>query len=86
LPTLAALLSDPQLPWSQLTVVGWYGKSEREVEIRSDTAVWYHPGLPPVPLRWVVVRDPLGQFEPQALLCTDLRVAPEQILAWFVQR
>jgi hypothetical protein len=86
LPTLAALLNDPELSWSQLTVVGWYGKPEREVEILSDTAVWYHTGLPPVPLRWVLVRDPMGQFEPQALLCTDLRIAPEQILAWFVQR
>jgi hypothetical protein len=86
LPTLAALLSDPELPWSQLTVAGWYGKSERAVEVLSDTAVWYHTGLPPVPLRWVLVRDPLGQFEPQALLCTNLGVAPEQILAWFVRR
>jgi hypothetical protein len=39
-----------------------------------------------VPLRWVLVRDPLGKFAPQALLCTDLAVAPAQILAWFVMR
>src|SRR5438067_1738554 len=25
------------------------------------TAVWYHSGQPPVPLRWVLIRDPLGQ-------------------------
>lgn len=86
LPTLAALLKDSELPWSQLTVVGWYGQLAREVEILSDTAMWYPTGLPPVPLRWVLVRDPLGQFKPQALLCTDLRVAPGQILAWFVRR
>ncbi len=52
----------------------------------SATAVWYHSGLPPVPLRWVLIRDPQGQFATQALLCTDLGVAPAQILAWFVQR
>jgi hypothetical protein len=34
----------------------------------------------------VVIRDPLGQFETQALLCTDLQISREQILAWFVQR
>ena len=27
---------------------------------------------PPVPIRWVLVRDPLGEFEPQALLSTEL--------------
>jgi hypothetical protein len=58
----------------------------RVVEIVSATAVWYHTGLPPVPIRWVLVPDPLGQFDPQALLCTDLKVAPGQVLAWFVWR
>jgi hypothetical protein len=56
------------------------------VEVVSATAVWYHSGLPPVPLRWVLVRDPAGRFETQALLCTDPAAAPAQILAWFVQR
>ena len=39
-----------------------------------------------MPLRWVLIRDPHGHFATQALLCTDLAVAPAQILAWFVQR
>jgi hypothetical protein len=46
----------------------------------------YHSGLPPVPLRWVLVRDPHGRFGPQALLCTDPMVDSAQILAWFVLR
>ena len=37
-------------------------------------------------LRWVLLRDPQGQFAPQALLCTDLAVDPAQVLAWFVLR
>jgi hypothetical protein len=32
-------------------------------------------------VRWVLIRDPHGTFDTQALLCTDLNVAPEQILA-----
>ncbi len=48
--------------------------------------MWYHGGLPVVPLRWVLIRDPAGSFDTQALLCTDPAVAPEQILAWFVRR
>jgi hypothetical protein len=39
-----------------------------------------------VPIRWVVVRDPKGEFATQALLCTDLRARPEQIVGWFVLR
>lgn len=52
----------------------------------SATAVWYSTGLPPVPLRWVLIRDPGEEFETQALLCTDLHADPEQIIAWFVRR
>jgi hypothetical protein len=85
-PTLAALAADPITRWTEITVAHWYGAGERTVEVVSATAVWYHSGLPPVPLRWVLIRDPQGRFATQALLCTDLTVAPAQILAWFVQR
>ena len=54
------------------------------MELVSATAVWYHSGMPPLPVRWVLVRDPPGKFEPQALLCTALTVEPVQILEWFV--
>jgi hypothetical protein len=27
----------------------------------SGTALWHHPGLPVVPLPWVLVPDPLGK-------------------------
>ncbi len=37
-------------------------------------------------VRWVLIRDPAQHFATQALLCTDLTVAPEQIIAWFVRR
>jgi hypothetical protein len=56
------------------------------VEVASGTAVWHHPGLPVVPLRWVLVRDPEGAFRPQAFLCTDLDADPADILRWFVRR
>src|SRR5215211_4501639 len=76
LPTLTAVAGDPTTVWTQITVPDWYGSGQRSVEVRSDTAVWYHSGLPPVPLRWVLIRDPHGQFATQALLCTDRDVAP----------
>jgi DDE superfamily endonuclease len=84
-PTLAERLQDPQTPWQALTV-RWYGGADRTIEVATATAVWYHGGLPPVALRWVLVRDPAGEFDPQALLCTDPTVSAPQIVEWFVLR
>jgi hypothetical protein len=86
LPTLAHVLRDETTCWSTVTVRGWYSEPERTVEIASATAVWYHSGMPPLPIRWVLVRDPQGKFESQALLSTDLSVEPVQLLEWFVLR
>jgi hypothetical protein len=86
LPTLAVVAEDPSTTWRTVTVDDWYGKGERALEVASATAVWYHTGLPPVPLRWVLIRDPQEKFEPQALLCTDLAAEPARILSWFVRR
>jgi hypothetical protein len=86
LPTLAAVAQDPQTEWRRITVPRWYSRGARPVEIVSQTCVWYHSGKPPVPIRWVLIRDPWGEFDTQALLCTDLEATPEQIVAWFVQR
>jgi len=84
--TLAARADDAQTTWTPLTVAAWYGRTARMVEVVTDTAIWYHTGLPPVPIRWVLIRDPAGTFPTQALLCTDLTVSADQILAWFVRR
>src|ERR687886_2381380 len=84
-PTLAQRLQDPTTTWQRVTVQ-WYGGGRREVDVATSTAVWYHSGLPPVPLRWVLIRDPKGRFEPQALLCTDPVVTAVQIVEWFVLR
>ena len=86
LPTLAEVLSDETTRWQRVTVPGWYGEGERIVEICSDTAVWRHAGLPIVPVRWVLLRDPCKRFDPQALLCTDPAQEPLQVVRWFVQR
>ena len=84
LATLSKVLTDPATTWVRVTVPGWYGGGERDIEISTSTAVWRHGGMPVVPIRWVLVRDPLGRFEPQALLCTNQTYDPVQILRWFV--
>jgi len=51
LPALKAVLADPDTVWSQVIVAEWYGGRSRELEVASDTAVWYYSGLPPAPIR-----------------------------------
>src|SRR3954447_12609424 len=86
LANLSVVVEDPFTVWKPITLTNWYGKEQRTVETVSDTAVWHSTGLPAVPLRWVLIRDPRGEFRTQALLCTDLRVDPERIISWFVRR
>ena len=82
---MAHRLTEPDTTWSRVRV-HWYGGAWRWLEVASDTAVWYHSGLPPVPLRWVLIRDPKGRFEPQALLSTDVDLPAVQIVSAFVRR
>ena len=85
LPALKQLLKDPKTVCAKVTVA-WYDGTQRILEIASGTAVWYHSGKPPAPIRWVFIRDPLGELSSQALLCTDQDVKTIQIIQWFVLR
>ena len=85
-PTLQHVLKDPATTWTPVRVNNWYGGGVHEVEVCTDTAVWYHSGLPPVPLRWVLIRDPQDEFAPQALVTTQFAHTPGQMLEWFVRR
>jgi DDE superfamily endonuclease len=86
LPNLSEVADDPRTLWKLTTITNWYGERERMVEIASQTAVWYSTGLFAVPVRWVLIRDPKGDFKTQALLCTDLGADPQKIVCWFVMR
>lgn len=77
LPNLSEVADDPRTLWKLTMITNWYGERERVVEIASETAVWYSTGLFAVPIRWVLIRDPKGEFKTQALLCTDLNADPK---------
>jgi hypothetical protein len=85
LPTLQQVLDHPDTVWERVSL-NWYDGQTRQMEITSQTAVWYHNGKAPVPLRWVLLRDPQGQYDPLALLSTTLDYPALQIAEWFVQR
>lgn len=86
LPTLSQVLADRETVWQAVTLERWYSAQARRVEIASGTCVWYHAGMPVVPLRWVLVRDPQAEFDAQAFLSTNMKVEPQQMLEWFVRR
>jgi hypothetical protein len=86
LPNLSVVAEAPTTVWEPTTIANWYGSGDRAVEIASATAVWYSTGLPAVPIRWVLVRDPEGGFKTQALLCTDVEADPRKVVSWFVMR
>jgi hypothetical protein len=85
LPTLATRLNDPATLW-QVVTVPWYDGQQRDMEICTATAIWFHNGKPPVPIRWVLIRDPQGNYAPLALLCTDAEQTSLSVVGWFVQR
>jgi len=85
LPTPQQYLDAPETTWTTVDLK-WYDGQQRSMEIASQTAVWFHYGLPAVPIRWVLIRDPLGEYETVCLLCTDQTVAPNQLVEWFVMR
>jgi hypothetical protein len=84
-PTPKAHLENPTTRWQRLEVP-WYGATDRQIEITTGTSVWFHNSLPPVSLRWVLIRDPLGEFDPQCLVCNEQTVSPEQMIQWFLLR
>jgi hypothetical protein len=85
LPTPQQCIDHPDTIWQRLTLP-WYDHRPRQLDIATFTAVWYHTGLPAVPVRCVLICDVAGKFDPQALLSTDLSLSPEQILAFFMRR
>lgn len=86
LPKLETHLTDKATTWTRLLVSHWYGRTNYEVEVATGTALWYHSGMPPVAIRWVLVRDPKGKFDAKGFLSTDPGLRPLAILTFFVRR
>lgn len=85
-PTLAARLEDETTVWTRVIFDRWYDTAHKEMELASAIAVWYHVGMAPVLLRWVLIRDPEGKGEPAALLCTDTELDAASIVRHFTGR
>ena len=84
LPSLATQSLEPATRWQAVTLAHWYGAGPRTVALTSGTAVWYS-GHALVPVRWVLIRPAPGA-PLEALVATDLALAPAAILQYFLQR
>lgn len=85
LPKLSTVLNDSKTPWQTVTVQ-WYGGSERKLDITTGTALWYSTGTAPLPIRWVLTRDPESKRAPKAYFSTDQRQSAVEIVEDFVKR
>ena|SRR3989441_4348490 len=85
LPKLTTVLQDPNTVWKTLTVT-WYGGTQRTLEVTTGTALWYSTGTDPLPIRWVLTRDPAGKREPKAYFSTDQAQSASEIVEDVVKR
>ena len=56
------------------------------LRVLSGVCLWHTRGLPPLPIRWVLVVDPAGKLAPQAFFTTGLTMSPQCVVELFVLR
>jgi hypothetical protein len=85
LPKLSDVLVNPQTVW-ECVKVAWYDGQQRELEITSGSALWSRAGLQPLAIRWVLVRDPLGELDAKAYFSTQANQVAAGVVEAFVLR
>ena len=73
------------IPWEE-TEVDWYGGERKKILVFSRTALWHTEAETPVPIRFVITRDPEGKYPDEVFASTKLDASPGQIIEWFVMR
>lgn len=83
----SVMLARDDLPWKK-ECVRWYGCVRKQVEYVTFTCIRYVDGFPPVPVRIVLLRDPLKQFESVALMGVsgDMSLQVIEMIEQFVGR
>lgn len=85
LPTLAQVVRLPTTEW-QRSQLPWYGGTTAVVDWVTGSALWYSTGTTPLPIRWVIVRDPLGKRPIRAFFSTEQAQVAPTIISDFVLR
>lgn len=85
LPKLSHVLVDPKTTW-QRSKVKWYDGNTQVLEWCSGTAWWYRAGQPPLPIRWVISRDPAGKRAVRMYFSTDPQQTGLSLVLDFIKR
>lgn len=85
LPNLAQVAGQASTLW-QRSQFDWYDGGHKVLDWTSGTALWYSTGTAPLPIRWVLVRDPAGKLPTRAYFSTDLEQPAPTIIADVVKR
>ncbi len=71
----------------ELTTVKWYGRTDRQVRLKTASAHWYKPGFGLIPVRWVFVRDETGTRRDEFVSPTQPELfTPAEIVSFYTQR
>ncbi len=84
-PLFTDYLNDPNVAWEEIEV-GWYGGGRKKLLIYTGTNLWYAYGIPPLPIRWVLIKDPNNKSEPIVLFSTNTEHSAQRIIEIFVCR
>jgi hypothetical protein len=84
-PLFSDYLNDPTTPWEKI-VVSWYGGREKELLVYTGVNLWYAYGIPPLPIRWVLIKDPSNETQAAVLFSTNTKHSAKRIIEIFVFR
>jgi DDE superfamily endonuclease len=60
--------------------VAWSGGGRRRVEVVTGSGWWSRSGRPPIPVRWVFVRDRDGAHRDEYFFTTDVTMSPQPVI------
>lgn len=84
-PLFTDYLKDTSIPWKE-TLVKWYGGKTKRLLIYTGVNLWYAYGIPPLPIRWVLIKDPRNEVESVVLFSTNTEHTADRIIEIFVSR
>ena len=75
----------PEAEWDEVEVT-WYGGRPKVMRVLTGLGLWVAPQVEPVPLNYLVARDPEGKQRDAAYFCTDGKLPPAEVLGYVVGR
>ena len=89
IPKFKDMAKSSKYSWNSVEIP-WYKGGIRKIKWISGVSLWHKTGIDPIPIRWVLVKDPVGKKELKSYLCNDLNetginIIRQYILRWNVE-